>query len=373
MARDIIDILARVEAHYPQAVGGTSRDDILRSSLVGFANDTIGEIDRERRWSLSYSEFTAGTSAGDQVYPLTVPSLGNSFGGFDYDRIKRVYYLDANGKIQMLERMEREELQRLYADNTTGIANLPRGKPVKYAIEATNADGAGFDTVGSIKVGAGDVNGNIAWFPYTMFLYPIPDDQGPTPITGSYPIRVGGYFNTPLIVETTATVSSSSTAVTVPSTDYLKKNQVPTNGSQQGSTMSIRNAGNTKISGTVDQHISSWSAFPSATGVTATFAVPTGVTAQQAFFHSTNWIIRYWPKVILFGMLREVASYYGNDQDFLRWQSRYSEQLEKLSAWEFDRGRGLDQFAVAQVGQRAGSLQRNDATNYYDVRGGSAS
>ncbi len=70
MARDYVEILKRLEAHYPQA----ATDASLKATLTGFANDLLSELDREQRWSLSFNEPSFATVAGTAAYTLPFPA-----------------------------------------------------------------------------------------------------------------------------------------------------------------------------------------------------------------------------------------------------------------------------------------------------------
>lgn len=373
--RDYVDILTLVEAVIPSSVGGSTRDDVLRGSLVSYANQTIEEVDKQSRWSLSYSEFVIETSDGVSNYSLTVPTGALGISGMEFDRISRVYYLDENNRIVRLKRLNREDLQRMYTEGSPGSAPI-KGKPTHYAIEYTPFGASGYAAgLGGTFTGTGsqsDADKKL-FFPYSIFLYPTPDASGPGGPGGAtnFALRVGGYYNTPLIVETTGTTTGSSTTLTVPATAYLSRNLVPTNGSLQNATLSVRGAGPTKIAGTNDTLITSWSAMPLATTVTMSVAATNAVSTAQTFFHSTNWMIRFWPKLIQFGMQREIAQYYENDASFNIWDKRFNEQLMKAIDWDADRARGRELMAAGLLGGNSTALSRSDMwTGWGDFGGG---
>jgi hypothetical protein len=355
--RDYCDILKLVEATVPAAVGGSSRDDVLRSSLVGFANETIAEVDRESRWSLSYSELTFVTAAGVSTFLLHVPTGTLGVSGYEIDRVKRMYWLDENLKIQRMFRRNREDLQRMFQEGSTGAATS-NGKPLYYAIEYGPA-------IQRLLTGTGSqaTQNSPVMFPYTVYLYPTPD--------AIYNINVGGFFNTPYIVETTGTTTAASATLTVPSIEFLKKNLVPTAGTGQSPTVSIRNAGESQSASVKDTHIASWTDMPSPTTVTMALAAPTAVTTAQAFFHSTNWMIRFWPKLIQFGMYREIAEYYQNDQKVISWNQRFQEQIQLLKEWDADRARSGQLQAAGQFNADGATESRNDSWSSLGYYGGS--
>lgn len=356
-------------------MGGSSRDEVLRKSLVGFANETIAELDRESRWSLSYSEMQINTSNGVSAYKLTVPSGSLGASGFEFDRIARVYYLDENNKMKRLHRLNREDLQRLYTEGSPPTSPITQA-PIRYAIEYTPFDASGYTTLGGFFTGTSNQDNEQAkqFFPYTLFLYPTPDNSGPN--GGSYPLRIGGYYNTPYIVETTGTTTvtpPNEQILTVPSVQYLYRNLVPSNGQNQKATVSVRNAGDLMNSAADrDTLISSWASMDGGSNtVTMDTNAPAVVTNGQVFFHSTNWMIRYWPKLIQFGMLREIAQYYGNDAEFALWDKRFDQQLDKMRNWDADRARGRELMAAGLLGGNATALNRSDMlTGWGDFGGG---
>jgi len=351
VARDYLDIVSRVEGHYPQAVGGSNADEVLRRQLVGFYNDVTAEIDRQQRWSLSYNEGLTTTTPGTQSYVISNQVSSSDFNVPTF--VKRVYYLDSTGRIKMLERYEREELQRLFGD-VTGTAN--EGAPRYYCLEPLMSG----------------VGGSVSQQKMQLLLYPCPDGNGPS--SGNYNIVIGGYWPLAPIVETSGTISSTSTSLTVPSvaalySEYLSN--LPLNGSSSDEYLTVRGAGSPIIGGSSplsNNLVTSWTSM-SGTTVTLSSAAGTSVTNAQVFFRSVNWMITHWPKVILFGMLREVASYYGKQDAYQAWEQRFQDQLERMRQYEYDRQFSYDPLVVAQPGQNASAFKRQDAFNTFDVRG----
>jgi hypothetical protein len=333
-----------------QAQGGTSRDESLRAVLVSFANDTIAEIDRRQRWLRSYAEPTVTTS-GVQTYtlPFPAPTAGGGLTSNLY--VQRVYWEDANGRINRMLRYSKEELQRLYGDPTGSNPNV--GQPKYFAMEPTTAQ------TGSIVFGNPQME---------LIVYPCPDTSGP--VSGNYVIHVCGYWATPPIIETTGTISGPPTTTLVAlSGAFLTANGVPSDGTGYGLTVSIRGAGFPQSATVNDDHTVQWQAI-AANNVALVSAAQTAVSGAQVFFNSTNWMITHFPKVILFGMMREIANYYGNLQDYPVWEARFQEQVEQMSKYDFDNSRGVDQEAVAVTGQLASSLRRLEGFSTIDVRGG---
>jgi hypothetical protein len=335
-----------------QSQGGASRDETLRSTLVSFANDAIDEIDRRQRWLLSFAEPTVTTASGTQAYtlPFPAPTAGSGLTSNLY--MQRAYWEDANGRINRMLRYSKEELQRLYGDPTGSNPNT--GQPKYFAVEPTTSQSGGA-LFGSPQM--------------QLIVYPCPDGSGP--VSGNYVIHVSGYWETPSIIETTGTISGPpTTTLTVQSGPFLTTaNAIPSDGTGYGLTVSVRGAGFAQSPTVNDDHTTQWSLI-SGNAVTLSLAAQTAVSSAQVFFNSTNWIIRHFPKVLLFGMLREIANYYGNLQDYPVWEARFQEQVEQMSKYDFDRSRGVDQEAVAVPGQLASSLRRLEGFSTIDVRGG---
>lgn len=277
--------------------------------------------------------------------------------------------------MRRLYRINREDAQRLYSEGSFGSAQIKQ-QPVRYSIEYTPADSPSYTTSGGIYTGTGDQDNerSVQFFPYTLYLYPTPDNAGPN--SGSYPLRIGGYFNTPYIVETTSTTTitpPNEQVLSVPSVQYLYRNLVPDNGQNQLATLSVRGAGDlTNAAGDRDTLITSWDSMDGgANTVHMDINAPAVVTSAQTFFHSTNWMIRFWPKLVQFGILREIAQYYGNNADFALWDKRFSDQMIKLREWDSDRGRGRELMAAGQLGGNATVLSRSDMwTGWGDYGGG---
>lgn len=343
MARDYVEILKRLEAHYPQA----ATDVKLKQILTGFANDLIAEIDREQRWSLSFNEPSFPTVAGAATYSFPFPA-SSSNPLIPHTAFDRAYWIDTpTGRVHPLQRLDKAELQRVFGEG----ANAIPGKPRYFSVDAQQG----------YSVGAPRL---------TMTLYPTPDGNGPD--SGNYTIHVASYFATPPIIEVQGTTSAASTTLTVPSgtPTFLTDNGEPTSSASMGLTVSIRGAGRPGVGGSVDTHVTTWTAFPNATQITLGVAAPATATNVQVFFNSTNWMIAHWPKLLIFGMAREVASYYGSMEKYTVWETRYQDQLNRLRAYEFDVARGTDSHAVAYAGGLQSSLSVNGETYPYDVRGG---
>jgi hypothetical protein len=101
LARDWIDLLSNIEAAYPRAIGGSSRDEPLRLQLVPWANNVLKEVERIRRWSLAYGTAQQITSAGNAVYGIPAAILV----------ITNLYWLDTTGYPRRLEDYTARELR----------------------------------------------------------------------------------------------------------------------------------------------------------------------------------------------------------------------------------------------------------------------
>lgn len=343
MARDYVEILKRLEAHYPQAATDTD----LKRTLTGFANDLIAEIDREQRWSLSFNEPSFPTVSGTSAYALPFPASAST-SLISQLAIDRMYWIDTpTGKLHTLSRLDKAELQRVWGEG----ANALPGKPRYFSLDAAPTYSGGAPTM-------------------QVTLYPTPDGLGPD--GGNYTIRMAGYFTIPPIIEVQGSTSASSTTLTVPSgtPTFLTDNGEPTSSAAMGLSVSIRNAGRPGIAGLNDTHVTTWTAFPTATTITLGVAAVATISNQQVFFNSTNWLITHWPKVLIFGMAREIATYYGSLEKYTVWESRFQDQMNRLRNYEFDRARGSDSHAVAYPGGEMSSLKVQDnGPLAYDVRG----
>jgi hypothetical protein len=349
MARDYVEILKRIEAHYPQALGSnTSQDTVLKANITNFANDLIAEIDREQRWSFAFNEPSFVTVPGTQAYALPFPT-GASAPLLQQTFIDRMWFEDpATGRVTHLQRLAKGELQRVFGDPVGLTVNV--GTPRYYSIETSQTYNSGSPTM-------------------MVVLYPCPDATGPT--AGNYTIEMSGYFATPPILEVQGT-SAVGVTLTVPSgtPTFLTNAGLPTSSAGLGLNVSIRGAGAPGIGGAADTHVTGWSAFPLATTVTLTQAALVVAANTQVFFNSTNWMISYWPKLLIFGILREVASYYGKADEYAIWEQRYQDQLKRLRDYEFDVARSMDAHVVAYAGGNMSALHSNDSSTLVDIRGG---
>lgn len=316
MARDWTAIVSQIEGFYPSALGGTSRDEALRLQLVQWLNSLMDHLEKEQRWALSYVKDTIAVASPVPVYALPSGQLVQEY----------VYRLDSTGQQITLEKYAASELRRVYGEGPLSAM----GQPTRYAIQG----------------------GNIQFFP-------VPD--------ANYTIFVEGYQHLSPIVETSGTTTAGIAILTVPSTVYLEKQGVLS----AGSGLSVRGAGNLGVASLADTLVTDWTSFPSATTVAMTDVAVTAVPAlgAQVFFNSKNWLIDLFDDVVLYGVLRQVASYLRAFEDFQMWEARHQAELEKMREFEFDKSRTLEVYASAHAGQRQSQLRRQDQLIGLDIRG----
>lgn len=325
MAYDWLSIAKRIEATYPQAIGGATRDDVLRSRLVPWFNDVLIELDLMQRWSYEFVTNTQLTTSGVATYPLPTGMT----------TIKYVYYVTSSSQPRYLRKFDTFELGKVYG-SPTSPSESP-GAPVTYSLDNR-----------------------------TITIFPNPDLSG-NDSGGNFLLYFVGYQVTPPIIETTGTTTAASPILTVPSTAYVtgQGNVV------DGAAISVRGAGNLGAGGVASDLVTTAStiATTATTSTLATSAI-TAVTAAQTFYNSQPWVIQWWPKLAEFGVLREVASYLQDNAGYQTWEARYQHEIELLRAQEVDRTMNLEIFAAAHVGQYDSELRRSDDTLGYDYRGG---
>ena len=321
MALSWPDLVLDIEAAYPKALGGASRSEDLRLSLVRWANNLFKEIERTRRWSLAYGTAQQVTTPGTQIYPIPAGILN----------ISNLYYIDTAGIPQPLENYAVMELRRAYGEGSVAQSGPPRG----YSVLGTNIE-----------------------------VFPVPDASGPT--AGNYTLIFEGYQSLTPIVETSGTTTALSTTLTVPSTAYLAARNVPTVGT---TSLAVRGAGPPGADSVADTLVTSWSNYAGTT-VTMTSAATVAVPAlgAQVFFNATNWLILDYPKVVEFGVLREVATFLKDD--YRTWEARFQAEMELMAQYNADRMMSLLQLATATTAQRMNQLRRLDIWLGIEVRGG---
>jgi hypothetical protein len=107
MAQDYLDLVSNVEAMYPRAIGGSSRDEPLRLQLVPFANNAMKEVERIRRWSLAYGTAQQVTTQGVAIYAIPAAILA----------ITNLYWL-TRLDFRVGWRTTRLELRRVYGEGS---------------------------------------------------------------------------------------------------------------------------------------------------------------------------------------------------------------------------------------------------------------
>lgn len=316
MARDWTELVAVMEGEYPTSIGSGGQDNVLRSSLVKYANSLFKEIERKRRWSLAYGTTSFTTVAGTQTYVFPTQLLV----------ISRLYYLLPTGQPITLENYDPQELRRMFGEGP----NSPPAPPRYFAINGA-----------------------------TIELFPVPDDNAGS----NYVFIAEGYGALTPIVETTGTTTAANATLTVPSSAYLTARGVLA----AGANVSVRGAGNLGALSAPDTLIVPWTAFASPTTVTLGSNAITAATSAQVFFNSFNWLIDNFDMVVLFGVLREVAAYLKENFDV--WEKRYEYALEEMAQFDFDRKSTLEKMATAVTGQRQAQLRILDFPAGVEVRG----
>jgi hypothetical protein len=314
-----VDLALDVESYYPRARGGTDRDEALRRELVRFANNSMKEIERDRRWSLSYGAAQLVTVAGTAIYPLPAGLL----------TIDSLYRLDPAGTAIPLDSYDATEMRIAWGEGAASV----QGPPTMFSVQG----------------------GNIQ-------IFPVPDFAGPT--AGNYTLIFAGYQSLLPIVETTGYSAAAAISLGVQSSAYLTNHGI----GQTGSFVSVRNAGSSQFIDLVDTHLCGWTG-NAANVVTLTVATPTAQpTGTQTFFNSVNWIIQDWPKVLEFAVLREVACYLKDD--YKTWEQRYQDEMERMAGFDIDRQTTMITLATAQAGAKINQLRRLDVVMGVEVRGG---
>ena len=337
---DWVSIAQRIEALYPRATGGSTGDEGCRQMLVPWVNDVFKEITRIRRWTRSYSRSSFVTVQGTQEYGT---GTNENFGAYTNPAlttgISNVWRVGAAGEVIPLRRFSPQEMRRAYGQGTVP----PQGPPIGYSL-ALHSDDAETQSM-------------------ALKLYPIPDNSGPD--SGNYTIWLEGYFDVPNMVEVVGTTTTGGSAVTLTLTTnqgtWLQGLEVqPTSNSKN--LLSVRGAG---YAGKT--HVTGWSGI-GASSVTMLAAAQTVVTSAQVFFYSRNWIIHYYPKAVLFGVLREVAWRFKDD--YKSWESRFQHELDLMADAEFDLQHEQEMFLIGSTGQNQSELRALDPMLGWEVRGG---
>lgn len=294
--------------------------------LTPWTNDVIYELNQMQRWSYDYTvDSSIITTQGVSTYPL--PST--------FTVIKKMFYIKPTGQPQEIEKRERHEAARILGDPVDPPNTPVQGAPRFYSLDNR-----------------------------VLTIFPIPNDAG-FDAGNNYRIFIQGYSLMNPIIETTGSTLAGNATLTVPSTGFLTDM-----GAQSvGTGVSVRGAGNLGASSVADTFVSGWSAFPLATTVTMTGTAVTAVTNAQVYFNSQPWVVTWWPKVVLFALLREVASYLGSQEAYQLWETRYQNEIALLRAFEFDRSRSLTMAAAAHSGQNIPEERAIDLPIAFDVRG----
>jgi hypothetical protein len=322
LSQSWLDLVFDLEAAYPRAAGGTTKDETLRLSLVRWANNLFKEVERTRRWSLAYGVANIITIPGQAAYPIPAGILA----------ISNVYYLDVAGQPIQLGNYSAMEMRHAFGEGVAAI----QAPPTKFSVEGVG-----------------------------LQLFPAPDNAGPT--AGNYTLIIEGYQSLTPIVETSGTTVALSNVLTVPSSAYLLSRGVTATGTTG---LSVRGAGALGPGSVPDYFFTNWSAVNVGNTVTMTSNAVTAVAAlgAQVYFNSANWLIQDFPKVVTFGVLREVATYLKDD--YKTWEARFQNEMELMAQFNADRLMTLEQLATAETGQRVNQLRRLDVMLGIEIRGG---
>jgi hypothetical protein len=350
--RDFMGIVRAIEGLYPKAKGTLdpnfpNQDDQLRLQITPFADELFREVERMRRWRLSWTTGNVVTNPGFNSYNLPV----------DCSTIKRIWWRRSSGSIQILRRADEAEIRLVKGEppSNPGPNNLPPpfGEPRFWAEMPPLTE----------QFNAGSQR--------EFNIWPAPDSNGPT--SGNYTLFIDYYAELPQIVETTSTQAGASGSLTLPTNagSYAIAQGVnPASGS--GQQLTVRGAGNPTGITLVgsDDFTAGWLAITaSAVTLSGGATTITNVTNAPTYFNSVNWLIRSFPKVVVFGMLREVASYFSS-QDYQKWEARYQKELEQLVEWDDDTESGVEVMGVATQGQLQPIFRDLDLPELYDIRGG---
>jgi hypothetical protein len=351
VARDYLQIVRAVEGLYPKSKGlgdqanFPNQDEQLRIQLAVFANEVFREVERMRRWRLGWKTAQITTGQGTALYDLPT----------DCQAVKRIWWKKASGGIQILRLADESEIRLVKGEGTVP----PQGSPQLWAWAPAN-----WITNSGQLLGTG-ARGRFQ-------IWPAPDGQGPD--SGQYTLQIDYYAELGPIVECVCSTTAGGSSLTLPSNvgNYLQSMGLSSpNPANAGSEVTVRGAGSptgvTAIGN--DDFTGAWGTI-SASSVTLPLALtPTLVTSAQTFFNSTSWLIRSFPKVVLFAMLREVASYLYADQKYQIWEQRYQKELELLQAWDDDAEHGVEVLAGAVGGQLQPQFRDIDLPMLYEIRG----
>jgi hypothetical protein len=287
LAKDWLEIVRSIEAYYPKAQGAAqNQDENLRAAMSDWGNNVSEEIETLQPWNLSYTtDATTVTTPAQQTY--AIPTA--------FREIDKVFWVDTSGRARNILPATPNQARQLFGTGPIPPDSYPR----RYAITGTQ-----------------------------LTIWPAPDNNGPT--SGNYTITIDGYARVSPMVETTGTTAFASATLSglAGNPGYLNDNGVPATGVNL---LSVRGAGYNKSNTQVDNLLTGWSAIGAST-VTMTSNAQQAVTNAQVFFNSTNWIIQRFPKVVLFGVCREVATYLKDD--YQGWEQRYQHELELMQGWD---------------------------------------
>jgi hypothetical protein len=345
--RDFMGVVRAIEGLYPKAKGTLdanfpNQDDQLRIQITPFANELLRELERARRWRLSWRTAQQVTSSPTNIYTFPL----------DVSTIKRIWWRRSSGSIQVLRRSDEAEIRLIKGEPPSGGGTPPPlGEPRFWAQMPP-------------LVQSGTLTPSMQFA-----IWPAPDNAGPD--SGNYTLQIDYYSELLPIVETVASTTAALGILTLVAAQAAYVNASGAISLVGGGLLTVRGAGNATGITVIgnDDFTTGWTG---AIGTSTALSTPAPNTAAgvPTYFNSVNWLIRSFPKVIVFGMLREVASYLSALQDYQRWEARYQKELEQLIEWDDDTESGVEVMGVATQGQLQPIFRDLDLPELYDIRGG---
>jgi hypothetical protein len=331
--RNILGIFKECEAQYPKCLGtqtlnGVAQvgDENLRQYLPSFYNKILDEAEQAQRWRRNFVTLNFTTTVGTAYYPTFIQQNNIVW-------VNKLYFIDASGRFRPLELMDQQEPRAMFGEGSLSKNSVPQ----YYSFLGDQIE-----------------------------LFPPPDNNGPT--GGNYQIFVECYSRFPKLIAGLC-ATAGTTSVTVPSSSYYTAQGLdPANAA--GNYLTIRGAGNDSgQSGNneFDDYTDLWSAlaanvFTVASAVPTTIANPPGAAI---FVNSVNWLIDQRPQVLLFGLLRQVASYLQAMQDYQMWEARYQKEMLDLMDWDNQFRHDNEVLAAAVRGQEQPTLADINFTNLW--------
>lgn len=324
MPLDFVEIVRRVESYYPAAIGGTAHDEALRQMIVPWANDVLLELNQMQRFSYDYGQTTFTTVQGTPTYPMPASMMV----------VKRMFYIGPEGSPVQIDKRERFEAARVLGDDL-GTNVSQQGAPRMWSLDNR-----------------------------TITLFPTPN-LGGFDAGGNYIVYVQGYNLLSPIIEATGSTTAGNANLTVVDTATIS-----TAAGTSTPTVSVRGSGLQLVTGgaVTQGFVNAVASTTNATTFLCSSVFPAAATNAQTFFNSQPWPVTYWPKVLLFALLREVSAYL-HSQDEQMWSQRYMDELSLLRNYEYDRTHTIEMKIAAHAGQETAEERRLDEPVGMDIRG----